>query len=260
MTATKQLSVCNFNIRRDARKDGAQQWEHRRQLCADVIFSAHADIICLQEALVHQLDYLAQQLVPYTWHGAGRKDGRRSGEFVPIFYKAERFSPMRSGNFWLSETPTVPGSKSWNTRRPRMCSWILLYDHAAAEKNCVLVVNTHFDHVSAEAREQSARMIVEHIQSIDEKDRILLCGDFNCAPGSTVHKTLLQGNILRDAHAQMENPVGTSHQYTGRTDGTRIDWILHSANLNVKNASINTNKLELYPSDHFPVFATFTLE
>ena len=31
------------------------------------------------------------------------------GEFVPIFYKESKLELIESGNFWLSETPSIPG-------------------------------------------------------------------------------------------------------------------------------------------------------
>ena len=98
------------------------------RICLHVIQDTNADIICLQEVLAHQLDYLSKHLASYTMHGIGRKDGHRHGEFVPIFYNAQRYSPIRAGHFWLSEMPKIAGSKSWGARNPRMCSWIMLHD------------------------------------------------------------------------------------------------------------------------------------
>jgi len=37
-------------------------------------------------------------------------------------YKTERFELVDSGHYWLSETPEVAGSKSWDSSLPRMVS------------------------------------------------------------------------------------------------------------------------------------------
>lgn len=40
-----------------------------------------------------------------------------TGEFVPIFYKESKLELVESGNFWLSETPTVPGTLGISLKR-----------------------------------------------------------------------------------------------------------------------------------------------
>lgn len=37
---------------------------------------------------------------------------------------------VRSGNFWLSDTPDIPGSNSWHTSFPRLATWGLFEEKA----------------------------------------------------------------------------------------------------------------------------------
>ena len=252
-------TVLCFNIRRDTSKDQQQAWSHRKELCLHVIQDTNADIICLQEVLAHQLDYLSKNLASYTMHGIGRKDGNRHGEFVPIFYNAQRYSPIRAGHFWLSETPTIAGSKSWGARNPRMCSWIMLHDHAAAKAKRILILNTHFDHVSKQARQHSPAMLIQCIQKFEQCDGVIVCGDFNSPANGPIHQHLCQQANLLDAHHAFSSATNTAHQYTGSTTGTRIDWILHSTEFTVEQAHIRTDKTDIYPSDHFPIVATLRI-
>ena len=57
---------------------------------------------------------------------AGRDDGKEKGEMMALYYKRDRFEKLDSGHFWLSETPDVPGSKSWGAWSTRMCTWVKL--------------------------------------------------------------------------------------------------------------------------------------
>lgn len=252
-------TVLCFNIRRDTQKDGELSWKHRKQLCLQIIQESHADIICLQEVLEHQLNDIQEHLPNYRMHGIGRKDGFRKGELVPIFYNAQRYSPLQAGHFWLSDLPETAGSKSWGTRNSRMCSWIMLHDHAADNQRRILVLNTHFDHVSSLARQRSAEMLVAFINARTQDNAVLLCGDFNCTANGPVHQYICKQAQLFDAHHAFCALSNTAHHYTGSGTGKRIDWILHSAALSLKSAQIRTDKTDVYPSDHFPIIAQFQL-
>lgn len=82
------------------------------------------EIAGLPEVVVGQLEDLAGRLLDYDWVGVGRRDGEKGGEFLPVFYRSSRFEAMDSGTFWISETPGVPGSKSWDSAMPRIVTWV----------------------------------------------------------------------------------------------------------------------------------------
>ena len=103
----------------------------------------------LQEALKGQIDDLQALLPDYAWLGVGREDGMEQGEFAPIFYRRDRLDTLRWGTFWLSETPDIPGSRSWDAALERIATWTVLRDRQTSEE--FLAVNTHFDHRGAEA-------------------------------------------------------------------------------------------------------------
>jgi len=95
----------------------------------------------------------------------------------------------------------------------------------------------------------------------------LVTGDFNATPGSDPYQTLVYGRrttpdkALFDAfRAANPNPVhdeGTMHNFSGRRDGNRIDWILATPQFQVVNATIDRARGPVgYPSDHFPVTVT----
>lgn len=95
-------------------------WSVRLPLIISQINWEYPDILGLQEALDHQYLDLVQELTPlgYTGIGVGREDGKRQGEYAPIFWKENLFELVNHSYFWLSETPEIPGSVGWDAVRP----------------------------------------------------------------------------------------------------------------------------------------------
>ena len=68
-----------------------------------------------QEVLHNQIDDL-QTLLGSSWDhvGVGRDDGKQAGEYSPIYYDASQWVVLDWATKWLSKTPDVPASKSWD--------------------------------------------------------------------------------------------------------------------------------------------------
>ena len=98
--------------------------EPPRDRVASVIRFHKADLVGMQEVLRDQISDLEILLPQYGWIGVGRDDGQDGGEFSPIFYRKDRFTVLDSGTFWLSETPEVTGSKSWDAAITRIANWV----------------------------------------------------------------------------------------------------------------------------------------
>ena len=63
----------------------------------------------MQEALHRQVEYLTAELSGHDWYGVGRDDGKKAGEYAPVFYRRERLRLIDAGTFWLSEVPDSVG-------------------------------------------------------------------------------------------------------------------------------------------------------
>jgi len=257
------LTVMTFNIRYDTPSDGPNAWPKRRALVSDLIKKHDPDVIGLQEVLASQRDALIADLPGYAFVGVGRDDGADKGEFAPVLFKEGRFQIVDKGWFWLSDAPSKPGSRGWDAACPRMATWVILND--ATHRQQLFVVNTHLDHKGDVARRESAKMIAALLGRNSELPQIVT-GDFNCAPTHSVHQTLLgttSTSPLKDAYSQMhadETDAGTFNGFEGVRTGSRIDWILHSADFTPISCSIDqSSAIERYPSDHFPVIARFRI-
>src|SRR5690606_38589826 len=124
------------------------------------------------------------------------------------------------------------------------------------------VLNTHFDHLSRRSRLRSAEMITGLVARADHP--VIVMGDFNAAPRSPSHTTLLASG-LRDtwevAASRRGRSVGTYSGYGDpKPDGRRIDWMLTTPGVEVQVATINTARFGgRAPSDHEPIQAVLRL-
>lgn len=250
------LRVMTFNVRYPNPKDGPDYWETRKDLLVDTIRRYKPDLMGTQELFHTQGEYIVAQLPEMAWFGLSRR-GNQEDEHMGVFYRKDRLRAVEKGNFWLSETPDVAGSISWNMPLPRMVTWAIFEDLQTRKR--FTYFNTHFTHrgtVDDEARAHSARLIASRIPASGD---FLLTGDFNANAGGPAYALL--SPPLRDAYLEAKTksgPEGTFHGFKGTPRAQRIDWILFRANWTVKSAeTVTFHRDGRYPSDHFPVLAVF---
>src|SRR5688572_21105503 len=122
-TDAQELNVMSFNIRLNVASDSLNAWPFRKDNVASQVLFHDTHVLGVQEALNDQMIDLQQRLPGYKSTGVGRDDGRTKGEFSAIFYDTSRLSLVKGETFWLSLTPSVPGSKSWDAAITRVVSW-----------------------------------------------------------------------------------------------------------------------------------------
>jgi endonuclease/exonuclease/phosphatase family metal-dependent hydrolase len=249
-----ELRVMTFNVRLPAPGDGANVWNLRRDLFVRTVREQHPDVMGTQELHKRQGDYVVSQLPHYAWFGVGRRGGD-GDEHMGVFYRTDRLQVMESGNFWLSDTPDVPGSVSWGHPFPRMVTWAL-FEVKATHRRFYLY-NTHLPYrdEDEDARTRGAKEILARIKALPAELPVVLTGDFNTEPTSPAH-ALLAG-YLSDARLsapEHAGPDATFHNFTGTPD-RRIDWILSRGFTALSADTVTTHAGKRYPSDHFPVVA-----
>jgi endonuclease/exonuclease/phosphatase family metal-dependent hydrolase len=262
---TTDLRVMSFNIRTANAADGVNDWDgNRKNLVEQTIRNFSPDLLGLQEDLKRQHDFLADQFPGFEVVGRGAQGGN-DGEYVSLMYRKNRFDELRRGHFWLSETPDVPGSESWNTAFPRMVTWLELRDKNNPAFNFV-IMNTHWDHVSANARIESATLMRQKIRELASGIPVIVTGDFNADQGGDAYRRMRGlddfdtvrnlADTYRLIHPEDSDTVGTAHGFDGIAGDGRIDWILHDNDFLTLDANIDRISFDgLYPSDHFPITA-----
>ncbi|KAJ6406943.1 hypothetical protein OIU84_010453 [Salix udensis] len=234
------LTVMTFNLHEDQAEDSPNSWEKRKDLCISVITSYSPMILCTQQGVKAQLDYLQQCLpanclamslrfcdiyeghminkvyIPdalasgridntlncqsYGQFGISRKGSQdASDEHCSIFYDKEKVELLEGGTFWLSESPSVPGSMSWGAAVPCIATWAISFPILALSilhwieppGFSFQIVNTNMDEFSPRARRRSALLTWQHIASLPPSLPVVYCGGFNTQKESTTGRFLL---------------------------------------------------------------------
>jgi endonuclease/exonuclease/phosphatase family metal-dependent hydrolase len=255
-TMAQPMKVMTYNLRYDTPQDGVNAWPKRKDKVINLIGKEAPDVLGVQEALHHQLEDIKSGLPKYEYLGVGRDDGKQKGEYSAVFINKDKFRAVDDGTFWLSETPKVPGSKSWDAAITRVVTWVKLIGTGSTDT--ILMVNTHFDHIGKVAREKSAELIKERIAPLARRLPVVLTGDFNTEPTDTPYKTMTNGKVYDFRDAGKGDPAGTSCTFkVNSVPCRRIDFIFYGEGWGVQGYKvIDENDGQHYPSDHLPVVAT----
>ncbi|MEM7343485.1 MAG: endonuclease/exonuclease/phosphatase family protein, partial [Chloroflexota bacterium] len=152
------MKFLSCNIRFFGADDGANSWPYRKEACIQIIQAQKPDIICFQEMWQEQFLELQAAFPNFASYGLPHEPlGQHP--LNAIFYRQENFVQVAAGGYWLSKTPHVAGSKSWDSRGIRFANWLRLRDVSTDVE--FRLINTHLDHVGWEARRKQAALIVE---------------------------------------------------------------------------------------------------
>lgn len=254
------LRAMTYNIRLDLASDGPNSWPHRKALVAALIGYEAPDVLGLQEVLLHQKTDLEAALPEFAFVGVARDDGVAQGEFSPLAFRRDRFELVDSGTFWLSPTPSRPG-RAWDAALPRIATWALLRERGAGLRR-IAVLNTHFDHVGAEARANSAAIIADWAaERAAAGDPVVVLGDFNLPPSSEPMALLgdpARSRLRLTRSASAAPPYGPPGTFNGfRIDSAPsepIDHVLVSDHFRVvRFATVTQHWGGRLASDHYPV-------
>lgn len=267
----EEVRVMTYNIRYLNKSDGEDVWGKRRDAVHKTI--ALADVVGLQEVVKEQFEDVQAATEGFEWYGVGRDDGQEQGEMVPIGWRTKHFESSAKGTFWLSDDPDQVGSLGWDAALPRVASWVRLKSKATGKQ--LLVVNAHFDHRGAEARERSAGLLHKWLSEQTDIEAKVLLGDFNATRNSRPLAALLNTPAsslqLLDSHDAAAKNSAAAHNVLG-PDSTwngfkaivpdrRIDFILVSEPVRVAQVETLDPRTDAgrFASDHLPVLADLAL-
>jgi endonuclease/exonuclease/phosphatase family metal-dependent hydrolase len=257
------MRILSCNIRYSgATTDGDNHWSFRKQICLDVIRSRQADVICCQEVKADQFAFLAAGLPEYASFGITDRP-QSLDPANAMFYRRDACRLVAAGGYWLSDTPHVPGSKSWQSAVVRLCNWLRLVELSSGKE--LRVVNTHLDHISQLARANQARLINEDAAAYEAGYPQVLAGDMNADYANPAVQSYLAAG-WQDTYSPMHPGApwpATFHAFMGpdcdRTEG-KIDWIMVRGAVHVLGAEVITDVVNgRYPSDHYFLSADVAL-
>jgi len=267
LIAQDYLNVITFNIRYNNPGDSLNAWPHRIDKVNSQVLFHEAHIVGVQEALHSQIVDMDRGLTKYKFVGVGRDDGKEKGEYSAIFFDTTRLQVLQSQTFWLSQTPQLPGSKSWDAAITRIVTWAKFRDKKT--KKQFYVFNTHFDHIGQIARAESAKLLLKYLHEIAGTMPCLITGDFNAHPNTepiqivTNAKDPLHLVDSRTVSASGHyGPAGTFNAFQSKeTTDLPIDYIFIKHPVKVlQHATLSQTWEGRFSSDHFPVLARVVIQ
>lgn len=257
-----QLRVATYNLRVPC-DPAPNDWPGRALRVARTLSRCQFDIFGAQEAVEAQIKFISED-VGYRCVGVGRERGF-NGEYSCIFFRPGRLECLGSHTFWLSETPSMPGSKSWDSACVRICTFGRFRLRSTGWT--FIMANTHLDHVSRPAMRNGARVILQHLEPYFADDPVILTGDFNTYPGTEPLEILSakMWNARLVAEAPHAGPDGaTYHGYQAdprkRKHNEPIDYIFVTPGIRVlRHEAVDDFENGLASSDHFALMADVEL-
>jgi len=250
------FSVLTLNLRFGLADDGHNSWRFRKKCFPYLLERYDADFIGFQEANDFQTEFLNDILMTYGF--IGKRSPSPPFWQNNIIFHNHSWHCIYHEHFYLSHTPTVP-SRFRGSLWPRQCT-IGMFKNDSRRLICV---NTHFD-FDVSVQVDSAKLILERLSQLPTDVPVILMGDFNAVPLSPCYnifsglgqKSTASGGFFKNA---FNKPYpGTFHGFTGDLNRDHIDWILYCGKIIKKNGKIIQETInDIYPADHFPLYATF---
>lgn len=265
--AAHKILTCNIRVDLPEDEKAGFGWQGRKDICAEIMRKQKPDIICMQEVLKSQNEDLKKAFPSHFSFGFegpemdAFKEGYHGIAKNPIFFSDRRYKMLSAGGFWLSETPLVTGSMSWDSARARHVNWVRLKDRHSGKDFRVL--NLHLDHKSQLARECQIEMVIKEAAQYDREYPQILAGDFNAHAENPVYRMVRLGD-WKDTYTLLHGeaePGYTVHQFLGenypkKDTGKKIDFIFSKGAVEPLSAKILKDNIKgRYPSDHYFVSA-----
>lgn len=252
-TRSSSLRVISYNVRYADADAGENQIQSHAEAVATDIRALSPDIACLQEVMTGLYpasipsnpfrDKLATALEGFSW--ASPRDNSHLEDANSVLYDPDRFTPIRQGLHWFSDTPKASDSSGWGNEVPRNVNWVLFYD-ALADRQ-LFVANLHLDHMSRRMNHRALRelpAILQREATLTKSGRIpmVVCGDFN-EPAA--------GRALAPMREDFTSALSPGNGDTRRDLlPFQIDGIYVSSTLRVRWAAVDR---QADASDHRPV-------
>lgn len=251
------LNVISVNIRFNNPDDGVNAWPNRKSYLAEILHHHSPHIIATQEGRLGQLQEMEKELQDFELI-APHRDWIKERMYPSFFLKKDTFNVTHSFDKWLSETPDVPGSKSFDSTFPRLMTGMMLSFKDTDQE--FFLVNTHFDHIKASTRLGQAKVLCSEVKKLlIPQQQLILLGDYNDSPDSETRKQIETCfPQLNDSWSLFNSEEETSHHgFNSPINAeSRIDWILVDKRIQVLESFLDkSHQGELYPSDHYPVIA-----
>lgn len=245
-----ELKIISFNIRCTDDPDGHSIKERAPRL-AEVTSKYDADILGLQEYRPAWEEHI-EKIYGEEYYIFSKYRSDTELEASPILWKKNKFDCLKTGYFWLSDTPTIE-SKGWDDKFDcfRMCVYAILKEKVSGKT--FTFMNTHLG-FGDKWQVKSADLISEYRNKISNYPTCIV-GDFNMTPDMPGYATMIKH--FKDVNAVTANDWRTTyHEYNpALINDQHIDYCFVDKHITaISQVRIDDTVNGKYPSDHFGLY------
>lgn len=248
-----KLKIASFNIRCANDPNGHSIPERAPRLKSS-LEPHEPDIIGFQECTPQWLPIIEADYGE-KYEIFNRFRAERERESSPMLWRKDRFRCIKTGYFWLSDTPEEE-SKGWDEVYDcyRMCVWALLEEKSSGK--AFLFMNTHFGFGDA-GQVKSVELIKKYKSQITDAPAFLI-GDFNADPTMPAYKKLCE--LFTDVNTATVNDMrATWHNY-GKNSSDELKYHIDHCFIDGKIKPLSYKMITdtfdgKYPSDHYGFIA-----
>lgn len=251
-----KIKVITFNMRMQTKQDGDNMFLNRLPFILEYIEREKPDIIGCQELVPLMRASLVRELSDYYITGSGR-GANNFDESNSIVFLKNRFALSECSTFWLSHTPSVPGSRyaeEGQSGCPRICTYAKFVE--LSEGRTFRIYNTHLDHIGSIPRQYGMKQILEQVNS-DYKNSpmpFVITGDMNAEPDAKEIRCVVENEFVKIIEATVDIP-SSFHGFSDEGK-SKIDYIFVNGDAQVLSCYASKEKQgNLYLSDHYPLVA-----
>jgi len=246
-----KLNVISFNIRCCDDRNNNSIAERAPRL-AKITSRYNADVIGFQEYRPKWEPYIAEFYNDKYDMFLKYRNNTIDVEASPILWRKDKFDCIKTGYFWLSDTPETQ-SRGWDNKYHcyRMCVYVILREKQS--QKTFTVMNTHFG-FGDKGQVKSVNLIYDYSKKISNH-KTFIVGDFNMTPTSIAYDQMTK--YFKDVNAHTANDLrSTFHDYKPeKTRDSHIDYCFIDENIIPINQTLITDTVDgKYPSDHFGLF------
>lgn len=253
------LKVVSFNIRCGDDANGYSICERAPRL-NQIISALNPDLIGLQEWRPtweeHIIKYFGKDYEIFNQFRS-----QEDKESVTILWRRDKFECIKTGSFWLSDTPEVE-SRGWDELYNcyRICTYAILKDIKTGK--VFTFMNTHFG-FGDKGQLASVELIYNYSKKISNFPTFLT-GDFNMTPSSVAYKKMTE--LFTDVNAVTTKDMRTTfhgynpEKFNSEEVNEHIDYCFISDDIKPINQRIIDEKVDgKFPSDHYGLEITIEL-
>lgn len=272
------MRLLSFNILRGDLQGPDHLWTGRKDACLAMLKANNPDLFGLMECNSVQRDDILNTFPKYGRVGLavnGTVYDYPSTSSNPIFYDGSKMLLEEWGTYWLSDNPEAKGSYTWYYDKPRCLTWarfklkqtdtrfiyiaVHLQDNLSSIKKVYEGQESKYGPLN---RQKSVALIKQLITNKINPNGLpmMFSGDLNATYNSSELEGLYDIVSLAANIATTADKGNTFNSFTSETGKSRIDHIFCNG-CKVRSFAVDRSTYGgvQYISDHWPVYADFTL-